>query len=123
MYQFHNANALGNFVNDCTVRAISVAEGKSWDTTYDELSELAQEKGTLLDDVRFIEDYLDERYSRVKFKSTYVGELCEEFPKGTYLVTMRNHISLLKDGTIYDTFDCRDKFIWSVWEVKEGLID
>ena len=117
MYQFHNANALGNFVNDCTVRAISVAEGKSWDTTYDELSEFAQEKGTLLDDVRFIEDYLDERYSRVKFKSTYVGELCDEFPEGTYLVTMRNHISLLKDGTIYDTFDCRDRFIWSVWQV------
>ena len=38
MYKYYNANALGNYVNDCTIRAISVAENKSWGETYDELS-------------------------------------------------------------------------------------
>ena len=64
MYKFYNANALGNKVNDCVVRAISLAEDKTWDETYKELSEIAQSQGILLDDVKFVEDYLDKRYKR-----------------------------------------------------------
>ena len=37
-YRFYNANPLNNNVADCTIRAISVAEGKTWDKTYKELS-------------------------------------------------------------------------------------
>ena len=64
MWKYYNANSKGNFVNDCVVRAISVAESKSWDNTYEELSDLAQSEGILLDDVNFVENYLDKRYSR-----------------------------------------------------------
>ena len=41
MYEFYNANPKGRHVNDCTVRAISLATGRSWDVTYRELSEFA----------------------------------------------------------------------------------
>lgn len=54
MYRFYNANSLGKFTNDCTIRAISVAEHKSWDETYEKLSDLAQGFGTLMDDSKFI---------------------------------------------------------------------
>ena len=43
-YKFYNANAKGNYVNDCVIRAISVAENKTWDQTYEELSKIAQKK-------------------------------------------------------------------------------
>ena len=119
MYKFYNANSKGNFVNDCTVRAISVAEGKSWDQTYRELSDLAQKDGMLLDDVNFIEDYLDDRYKRIPHLSKTVGEATEEFPKGTYLVTMEGHITVFIDGTLYDTFDCRDRAIRCIWYVPK----
>ncbi|MBR1985109.1 MAG: hypothetical protein IKA31_05135, partial [Clostridia bacterium] len=102
-YKFYNANARGNFVNDCTVRAISVAEGKSWDKTYEELSDIAQRNGIVFDDVRFIDPLLDSRYKRKCYDSKYVGEFAEEHPKGTYLITMNGHITCCKDGTIYDT--------------------
>lgn len=117
MYEFHNANAKGNFVNDCVVRAISVAEGKSWDKTYEELSDRAQEDGILLDDVRFVESYLDERYDVVPHYAKTVGELCEEYDRGIYLVTMEGHITVIIDGVVYDIFDCRDRRIWGVWKV------
>ena len=97
MYKFHNANALGNRVNDCVVRAISVAEGKTWDTTYSELSEAAQAEGTLLDDVEFVENYLDKKYRRACHYAKTVGEFAEECNKGTYLVTMEGHISVVKE--------------------------
>lgn len=118
MYKFHNANARGRFVNDCVVRAISVAEGKSWDESYDELSDIAQDEGNLLDDVSFVEGYLDRRYRRVPHYSRTVGEFLEEYPKGVYLVTMPNHITVVLDGVLYDVFDCRNKTMWTAWKVN-----
>lgn len=117
MYRFHNANSKGNFVNDCVVRAISVAEGKSWDTTYEELSDIAQQEGNLLDDVNFVESYLDKRYKRTPHCSRTVGEFMEEYPKGIYLITMEGHITVVIDGVLYDTFDCRNRRMWCAWEV------
>lgn len=120
MYKFHNANARGKFVNDCVVRAISVAEGKTWDESYDELSDIAQNEGILLDDVTFVEDYLDKRYKRVPHYSKTVGEFAEEFPIGVYLVTMPGHITVVVNGIVYDIFDCRGRTMWSAWKVKKG---
>ena len=118
MYKFHNANARGKFVNDCVVRAISVAEGKSWDESYDELSDIAQDEGNLLDDVNFVEGYLDRRYKRIPHYSKTVGDFLEEYPKGTYLVTMPNHITEIVDGIVYDVFDCRHRIMWTAWKVN-----
>ena len=119
MYKFYNANKNGNFVNDCTIRAISVAENKSWSETYDELSRIAKRNGILLDDVNFIEPLLDYRYNQVR---TYYNESVGDFVKrhriGTYLITMNGHITVCKDGTIFDTFDCRDRILKNAWKVK-----
>ena len=41
MYKFYNANARGRFTNDCVIRAISLAEDKTWNETYRELSRIA----------------------------------------------------------------------------------
>ena len=117
MYRFLNANSRGNFVNDCVVRAISVAENKSWDKTYEELSAIAQHEGILLDDVNFVEKYLDKRHKRVCHYSKTVGEFIDEFPIGIFLITMRGHITVAIDGVLYDTFDCRDREMWCSWEV------
>lgn len=119
MYKFYNANVHGNFVNDCVVRAIAVAECKTWDETYDELSELAQEDGILLDDVNFVESYLDSNYERVPHYSKTVGEFAEEYPIGTYLVTMPGHITVIIQGKVYDIFDCRNRTMWCAWRVDK----
>lgn len=118
MYRFLNANAKGNFVNDCVIRAISVAQHKSWDETYEELSDLAQEEGILLDDVHFVENYLDKRYRRACHYSKTVGQFLEENPIGIYLITMSGHITVIIDGILYDTFDCRDRVMWCAWKVR-----
>ena len=117
-YQFYNANSKGNFVNDCTIRAISIAEGKTWDETYEELSDIAQNNGIILDDVNFIEPLLDSRYDRICCYEKYVGGFAEEHPYGIFLITMNGHITCCIDGTIYDTFDCRNRVMWCAWEVK-----
>lgn len=118
MWKYYNANVLGHSVNDCVVRAISKAQGKTWDETYEELSDIAQSEGILLDDVSFVEEYLDKRYKRTCHYSKTVGEFAKEHKRGTYLITMEGHITVIINGIIYDTFDCSDRRMWCAWTVK-----
>lgn len=117
-YKFYNANAKGNFVNDCVIRAVSVAENKTWDETYEELSKIAQKNGILLDDVDFVEPLLDYRYERSCFNDLTVGEFVDKHRNHIYLITMNGHITCSKYGTIIDTFDCRDRIMKCAWLVK-----
>ena len=119
MYKYYNANSQNNFVNDCVIRAIAVAENRSWGETYDDLSRIAKKNGILLDDINFVEPLLDFRYNRIK---TYPGDtvrnVIEDNPIGTYLITMNGHITVAIDGIIYDTFDCRNRIVRDVWIVN-----
>lgn len=118
MFRFYNANAKNLFIDDCTIRAISLAEDRTWNDTYYKLSNLARQRGMMMDSVEFIEDYLDDRYDRVKSYSKSVGQFVKEHPIGTYLITMPNHITIEIDGMIVDTFDCSDKVFKGAWRVR-----
>lgn len=121
MYKYYNCNPAHRQVNDCVVRAISLAQNKSWDKVYSELSTLAQQSCVLLDDVSFVEPYLNERYNKTCYKINghriSVNDFIKQNPLGTYLVTMKGHITCIIDGTIYDTWNCEDNIIWCAWEV------
>lgn len=81
MYKYMNTNPFHNNIEDCTVRAISVAEGISWDEAYDKLSDSARDLGLMMNSVEAIEEYLDERYRKIPHYSNYVEEFIEEYPK------------------------------------------
>ncbi len=117
MYKYMNVNPDGNNIEDCTIRAISVAEGISWDKAYDKLSTFARKKRLMMSSVVAIEKYLDMHYDRICFRDRTVGEFIETHPDGTYLITMRGHITVVKDGINYDTFDSGDRKMWCAWEV------
>ena len=119
MYKFHNQNSHQRYVDDCTVRAISLAEDKTWNYTYDKLSDMARSRGMMFNSVEFIEDYLDYNYKRECHSAITVGEFAEQNNRGTYLVTMPNHITVIIDGTIYDTFDCSDRIMRCAWKVDK----
>ena len=118
MYKFYNANALGKYEEDCTVRSISCATNKSWDQVYDELSDIAQYQGTMMDNRDFIIDYLDSQYERIDVGNETVGIISSEFKNNIVLITMPGHITCSKYGVIYDTFDCRDRQAEYVWIIK-----
>lgn len=118
MYKFYNANARGLFENDCTVRSISMATGKSWDDVYEHLSDIAQFEGTMMDDRNFINRYLSTKYEEVPYLSETVGEVAEDYPDNILLITMNGHITCSKYGVIYDSFDPRDRIVENAWIVK-----
>ena len=118
MYRFYNANVLGNFVNDCTIRAISLAEGNTWDETYKKLSNLAREKGTMMDDKYFIREYLNNHYRRINVSGS-VGQVAYEYSDKICLITMSGHITCSVYGVIYDSFDCRRREAEYLWIIKD----
>lgn len=117
-YSYYNNNALGKFENDCTVRAISTAIGKSWDNVYDMLSIEAQKQGTMQDDRDFIIDFLDYNFELAPTFGLTVGEVAKMYDKDIVLITMEGHITCAKYGRIYDTFDPRQRLAEYVWLVK-----
>ncbi len=121
-YIYYNANPLGRQVNDCAVRAISLAENSSWDETYDKLSAYAKERGMLLDEAKFLEPYLDSKYPKVYYRCTKcnksLGELLPTIRKGIYLITMKGHITCSINGVVFDTWDCTERTVWCIWKVR-----
>ncbi len=117
MYEYYNANAVGKLDEDCTIRAISCATGKSWDYVYEHLSDLAQERGTMMDNSEFIVDYLDRRYEMLPVYDETIGEIANMYPDNVLLITTRGHITCSKYGTIYDTWDCSNRKAQFVWLV------
>jgi hypothetical protein len=47
-----------------------------------------------------------------------VGEFADMHPQGTYLVRMEQHISIIIDNIVYDTFNCLDNILTNAWEVR-----
>lgn len=118
MYDYYNANPLGILEDDCVIRSISCATNRSWDMVYDELSDLAQEKGTLLDKKDFVRWYLDSNFERISNPPYRVIDVAKMFKKHIVLCTMRGHIVCIKYGTIYDTFNPSERIVEDVWLVK-----
>lgn len=118
MYRFYNKNPLNKYEDDCVIRAISCATNRSWDYVYDYLSDIAQYEGTLFDKRDFVRNYLDRTYQRLDGINGKVGYVSTMFPDSIVLITMDGHITCSKYGTIYDTFDCRNREVEDIWLVK-----
>lgn len=118
MYKFYNENPLGIFEDDCVIRSISCATNKSWDNVYDELSDLAQERGTLIDKRHFVRWYLDTNFNKAKYVPDKVWQVAKAYSNHIVLCTMNGHICCIKYGIIYDTFNPSNREVEDVWVVK-----
>lgn len=94
-YKQINVNPLGRIDSDCFIRALSCATNKSWDYVYEKISDIAQSQGAMMNDGRFVLDYLNRRYKQVPVKRT-VEETAKRYKNNIILITMRSHITCAK---------------------------
>ena len=118
MYEFYNENPLGLYEDDCVIRSISCATNRSWDEVYDELSDLAQAKGTLLDKRNFVRWYLDTHYARVINPPYKVYQVAQKYKNNIVICALYNHLVCVKYGRILDTFNPSNRVVEDVWIVK-----
>ena len=117
MYKYYNANPHNRFIDDCSIRSLSLLTNRSWNEVYNELSYLANQDSLMMDSVLFLEDYLDDRYLRECHYSKTVEEFAREYPYGKYAVTTNGHITAIIDGIIYDTFNPSERIMRCAWRI------
>lgn len=124
-WRSYNPNPKNNRVGDCTVRAISIALGQTWEDTYTQLCL----EGLLMADIPSSDvvwgSYLKKNGFRRKILDCENGlcktvkEFCEDHPKGLYLLCPKNHVLCVVDGDFYDTWDSGNEIVIYYW-IKEN---
>lgn len=112
MFKNYNSNPSGNKVGDCVIRALSVALGKSWQEVYMELCL----QGYLMSDLPSSNAVWGNYLKNKGFTREFVRNDCpdcytiedfaREYPNGTYVVGTGTHATVVKDGDIFDIWDC-----------------
>ena len=119
-----NNHPKGLETTDCVVRAISKAFDKDYLETRRELNLVKRELGfQSYKKTKFIYKYLS-NYERLiirveKGKPRLKGyDFVEKYPKGTYILKMTGHITVVVDGVLYDLWDSRYRSVYTAWKIK-----
>jgi hypothetical protein len=126
MYKYLNVHPKGLKVGDCVKRAFTVAMDKDYMEVQRELNHLKKETGAkVFNDNHNWKAYVSKQgWKKLSFPAVK-GEprmdgytFADTFPKGTYVLRMAGHLTVCKDGVIYDIWDCRKKCVYNAWKVK-----
>lgn len=124
MFVKENLNPKEKKASDCAIRAIAKAEGKDWLTVYDELYELGRKMFDVPNSNKVIDKYLS-KYEKldVKYEDEYgnmkrftVKDCCDF--NGTLIVSVASHLTCVKNGNVFDTWDCSRKSAYKIWKIK-----
>lgn len=122
-----NQNPKQKRTTDCVIRAISFALGKTWEEVYRDLAEQGIKNGLMLNDRNNWKLYLKvlgynmERMPKTLNNKRYtVEQFADEIArKGcTYIVKIANHITVVKDKKLYDTWNCKNKCVGNYWIIN-----
>ena len=120
---------------DCATRAICNATGLDYKKVYDDINRLAKKErtGTRKRGVSSARDgvymstmkkYLEDELGWVWHATMQIGQGCkvhlaaDELPAGTIIVRVSHHYTCVKDGVLYDSYDCTrggDRCVYGYW--------
>ena len=122
MFKKHNENPKGIRTCDCVIRAIATATKQKWDDAYRDLFEFSFNAKLMLNDNKCYALYLQKKGLQCVTiknpkgsKRPTVKSFTEQNPKGTFILSVANHILAVKDGEYLDTFDCGRKSLYKYW--------
>lgn len=124
-------------VRDCVCRAICNASGMDYKVVYDRINELEksrrvgkhEHRGSARGGVRksVLKYYLEQELGFKWVSCMGIGTGCKvhvdgnELPKvGSYILNLSGHLSCIKDGVLYDIYDCsRDgnRCVYGYWAI------
>ena len=118
-----NYNPKENKVGDCVVRAIMRAENKTWLEVYDELCAVGRTLCAMPNDQVTYQKYLEtlgwqkQKMPRFPNYSRYtVEEFADEFDNNTFIVSIANHLTIIDDGELFDSWNCGYKSVGNIWK-------
>lgn len=110
----YNPNPNGKETGDCVVRAISIAEGVSWDEAFQHLTEKAfREKDMPSINPVWTNYLIEQGYTLHGIPNTCprcytVADFAYDHPYGTYVLGTGSHAIAVIDGNYIDTWNSGD---------------
>lgn len=125
-FTYHNENPKNSKSSgDCVIRAIAFATGNGWDKTFTDLCALGLKMKAMPNDNKVFRAYLKqlglEQMPQPR-KSDNTKYTLKEFAKassrtGTYIISVANHLTVVKNRKIIDTWDCGEKCVGNYWTI------
>ena len=126
----YNANPKNKKTGDCVIRAISFATNTKWEVIYRNLSEQGIKKGLMINDSKNWKRYLEtleyeiQKLPRRPNNQRYtLEEFCDEIAEDnkTYIVNIANHLTVVKNKNLYDTWNCCKKYVGNYWVINDEI--
>lgn len=121
MYVHANPNPNGAYVEDCVIRAISIATDRSWDETaiylflqafiMKNMPSVNKVWGTFLNSIGFRQYQLPNTCP----DCYTIRDFCEDNPFGVFILATGSHVVAVINGDYYDAWDSGDELPTSVW--------
>jgi len=122
---FCNPNPMYNLVEDCTVRAISIATNQDWHTTYLGIAMKGNDMCNMPSANSVWGAYLlSNGFKRHVIPNTCpscytVRNFCKDYPYGIYILATGTHVVACKDGDYFDTWDSGQEVPIYYWKKEE----
>lgn len=118
-FVYYNENPRGIHTDDCVIRAISTATGKTWDEVLTGLCAIALKKKMIPNEKRVFSYYLKSIgwviQPTVKTPEGKGCNILEIALKGNIttpiIFEIRSHLSCFMNGKVYDTGDCSNEIV------------
>lgn len=120
-----NNNPVGRRVGDCSVRAVSKALGILWEDAYTILADAGYAMGNMPSANEVIAAVLRQHgFYRRAIPDTCpdcytTRDFCEDFPRGTYVLSYGEHVACVQDGAVYDSWNSLDEVPQFFWYRKD----
>lgn len=125
MFKQYNANPTGKHTIDCTIRAISTAEGKPWRSAYTGICAKGYELYDMPSANAVWGEYLrEDGFRRYTLPNTCpdcytVEDFCRDHSKGTFILGTGTHVVAVIDGDYYDTWDSGHELPLFYWKKEK----
>ena len=120
-----NPNPTGRNVEDCVVRAVSIALNTDWETAY----AMVANAGFNMGDMPHSNSVMGAILRQNGFYRKAIPDTCpdcytaEDFardnPYGVYVLGFGRHVATVVDGNIYDSWDSSQEIPMYVWYRKD----
>lgn len=122
MFIEHNENPYGDNIDDCVIRAITFALNNDYWDVFDDLCYINDTYYAELEMNTFpvFNAYLKSKGLECREFNTKltVKQFSDGFDEGTVLVLVNGHMTVVKDGDIYDTWNPSSYKCQFCWVVK-----
>lgn len=117
-FKFVNVNPLDSIEEDCVCRAITNAIGEDYYTVKRRLYLVAELFDCDMLCVNCYKFLLDEVYKLDRldeFSGMTINEVLEHLQKGTFLIRVDGHLTIIRNGVIEDIWDCGEEEVRVIW--------